>query len=182
MFRKGVMQHNENDCGVAALSTIFRINNINISPVKIRETMRVGQAGASMHALIKTAEYFGIEAIALKGTLVDLENEISTKKLSLPLIMHINNEDNRGHFIVLLKIKNNKFYIFDPAKGSQKLKSSDINKIWTGHIINFDIHSINSVKKRPVKKEKRFKFFSKYLKYEKIILFSLLGISLWERQ
>ena len=48
------------------------------------------------------------------------------KKPNLPCILHW----RQYHFVVLYKIKKNKYYIADPAKGLIALEEADFNRAW----------------------------------------------------
>ncbi len=76
--------------------------------------------GVSLLAIDKVASQLGLETISGKvsvNTICNLEN---------PCILHW----NQNHFVVLYKVKKNRFYIADPGKGLVKYNLEEFKKYW----------------------------------------------------
>ena len=122
---KGIRQHDIKDCGAACLATILRYYKSYIPMVKIREKMCVDKNGASMFSLCKTANHFGLIADGYQADLREVVNECEQHNISLPIIMHIVNEEDMFHYVVLNRVTDTYVYVFDPAKGNRKISIND---------------------------------------------------------
>lgn len=134
---KFIKQHDSRDCAAACLSMIAFYYGIKCSIGSLRKLMKTDINGTSIYGIIKAAKYIGFDAEALFGTIDEIIEDISKKEIHLPLIAHVNNDDNMGHFIVIYKITKNKIYVVDPASGKKKLSIDEFNNIWTGKIVIF---------------------------------------------
>lgn len=96
------------DCGPACLKIISRFYARYYSLQFLRECCGKNREGVSFLDLSYAAEQIGFRAIALRVPLEDL-----LYKIPLPCIIHW----KQSHFVVVFKVKNDKIYISDPAKG-----------------------------------------------------------------
>lgn len=128
---KGIRQHDNKDCGVACLATILRQYKSFVPMVKIREFMHVDKNGASMFALCKTAEHFGMTAVGFEGSFEELKDEAMNHGIRLPLIAHVITDEKLSHYIVVKKISNTHVFVFDPAKGHRKYKDHEFKELFT---------------------------------------------------
>lgn len=94
---------------------------------RIREWANTDKEGTSLYGLIKAGEQLGID---LKGVKAEKLNDIQSE--DFPIIAHVLNDRGFMHFIIIEKIRNNKIYIVDPAKGKEKLTFNEFEKRWTG--------------------------------------------------
>lgn len=131
---KGVLQHDKQDCGAACLVAIFKYYGISISMHTIREQLKINNNGASIYSITKVAQKYNFETEVLKGSLDELIKINQDNNLSFPIIVH-QIKSGYTHFIVLLKIKNNKYIIFDPEMGRCKLSINQFKDMWSGYII-----------------------------------------------
>jgi len=111
-------QQNSFSCGLTCLKIIAKFHNkiVDISNYYKKLTSK----GLSLYDLCKIAEELGFRAYAYDLNISDL------KSLKKPLIIHW----NVNHYVVLYKIKNNIFYISDPAKGLLKFKEKEFLNNW----------------------------------------------------
>lgn len=79
IITRGILQHDQSDCGAAALASVFNMHRLLIPVTQLRETMRVDKSGASIYAIIETAETYGIRGEGLVGTLEELAASIGSK-------------------------------------------------------------------------------------------------------
>ncbi|GAB2022750.1 peptidase domain-containing ABC transporter [Pseudolactococcus yaeyamensis] len=149
---RGIKQHEQKDCGIACLATIFRYYGIRASYVKLRELAQVDANGSSLLALTETARHYGFESDALQGSIEELQSGIQSGELKLPIIAHIIKDEVLEHYVVIRKVTVDKIMIFDPAKQEMTLDLSDFINIWTGFIItlseNDDLKKVNESKNR----------------------------------
>lgn len=94
----------------------------NISHAEIDKHYSLGREGVSLYNLSTAAENLGFRTIAVK-------TDINTfkKKFNAPVIVSWNN----NHYVIVYKIRNNTFYIADPALGKIKYEQEQFEKSWT---------------------------------------------------
>lgn len=100
------------DCGPTALYIIGRYYHADLSIEKLRELTEIGKEGVSLLGISDAAEKIGFKTMPVQCVLSELIADIK-----LPAILHW----QQAHFVVLYKIRKNKFYISDPASGLHKL-------------------------------------------------------------
>ena len=132
---KVIYQHDAKDCGCACLAMICRHYGLNVSVACIRSAVKIQSYGTTVLDIVKGSEKLGLCAEAY---FVDASEFYICcgKKLPLPFIAHIVNENGMGHFVVIYKLSSQKVYIADPGKGKCVLKLGDFLKIWTNNIIS----------------------------------------------
>lgn len=125
-----IKQHYENDCGVAALSSVASYFGLRLPMALIRVYTNSSYAGTTIGGIIAGAAKFNIEAFGFKGDLSSLQ------KINAPAILHIRKNKNRLHYVVMYKYKNDTFYIMDPSDGKlHKIKSAQLKEVWTGYLV-----------------------------------------------
>ena len=118
-----IMQMELTECGAASLGMIFSYYK-NWMPLEdLRLECGVTQHGSNAALLLSVARKYGFIA---KGVRSDLP---SLKNLFFPMILFW----NQNHFVVLEGIKKGKYYINDPANGSEIL-SEDVFRESFSHI------------------------------------------------
>ncbi|MHC5268837.1 peptidase domain-containing ABC transporter [Enterococcus sp. LJL98] len=158
-FIRGVYQYNQEDCGAAVLSTILNYYGRKTTISILRNKMQYDKNGANVLSIIETAHSYGLEAEAYQGGLDELRSEVKQNNFQLPLVLHVERDNTGGHYIILKKIRNKKFKIFDPKDGHSILTEQELLKQWTGIIICFENtdkeiiweSSINLIKNRYLK-------------------------------
>lgn len=161
-------QFDSRDCGPTCLCMISEHYKKSISIDDVREKSYIDKTGVNLLGLIEAAGCFGFEATAKRINIKDLKH---TNKL--PCILHWN--DN--HFVVLYKVKKNKYYIADPAYGKVIHSENDLLKSWANieqkGVVLFIKTASSFVK------EKKITFYSprflyKYVKNYKSLFIQLL--------
>lgn len=127
---KYIEQYDEKDCGPTCLAMISQYFGKRVSIPRLRDWAKTDKLGTNLYGLIHAAEKIGIE---LTGMRVDTFSEL--KKVNLPIIAHIINQQGYEHFVVIEKIKKNKLYIVDPGKGRYRLTENEFRNIWTNIVI-----------------------------------------------
>ena len=125
-----VLQHDESDCAAAALSTICQFYKKELTIMKIREIIGTDAYGTSVDGIVTGAEKLGFEAKAIKIQIDDIDSDYT-----LPAIAHVITDTGLNHFIVINKIKNGKFWISDPARGTVELTKEEMTKQFTGVLV-----------------------------------------------
>jgi len=109
------------DCGPTCLRMIAKHYGRTYSLQYLREKTFITREGVSMLGISDAAESIGFRTNGVKITLEQLKKEVP-----LPCILHW----NQHHFVVLYKIKNDKFYIADPASTSIVYKEEELKRCW----------------------------------------------------
>ena len=111
-------QLKSNDCGISAVKTIFNIYEKDISRKYIEESIPVEEKGTRIADL---KDFLNSNGFNAEFKLLDVNyingNEAHINDL-FPFIIPIQNK--RGlHYVVINELKNKRFKVFDPSKGSQ---------------------------------------------------------------
>lgn len=101
-------QFDSMDCGPTCLKMIAKYYGQDFKLDTLRSRAQIEREGVSILGLSEAAESIGYRTIAAYVTWEQLSN-----KILIPCIVHWNS----NHFIVVYKVKRNKVYIADPAKG-----------------------------------------------------------------
>lgn len=157
------MEHSE--CGLACVAMILSYYNYHISLSELRDEYGLPKGGGSFFHLSKILEMKGLES---KGFKCDSE---SLKELKLPLILHWNYK----HFVVLEKIKKDKYHIIDPEFGRRVLTLKEFEKQYSGVALCFK----RTKSFREKKKKHNFTFFYDIIKNQKKKILALILISLF---
>jgi ATP-binding cassette subfamily B protein len=112
------------DCGPTCIRMIAKYYGKSFSLENIRNRTYLSREGVSFLGMSDAAESIGFRTQGVKISLEQL-----MKKVSLPCVLHW----NQNHFVVLYKIKNDKFIIADPARGVVKVDIADFKKHWLGN-------------------------------------------------
>lgn len=109
------------DCGPTCLRMVAKYYGRTYSLQSLREKSFITREGVSMLGISDAAESIGFRTSGVKITLEQLKKEVS-----LPCILHW----NQHHFVVLYKVKNDKFYIADPANTLVTYTESEFSRCW----------------------------------------------------
>ena len=115
-----IKQHDAMECGVACLAMVCNFFRIEYSIEYLSRICFATTEGVSLLGINETALQLGLRTIS---------GSISINKLweaHYPCILHW----NQNHFVVLYKVKKNRFYIADPAKGLVKYNLEEFKKHW----------------------------------------------------
>ncbi len=115
------LQRNQMDCGPACLYLISRHYGRSFSMEKLRELTEIGKEGVNLLGISNAAENLGFRTLAVQPTLQELAQDVQ-----LPCVLHW----SQNHFVVLYKVKNQKFYISDPAKGLVTYSQKEFGSYW----------------------------------------------------
>nr|WP_294792434.1 peptidase domain-containing ABC transporter [uncultured Mucilaginibacter sp.] len=116
-------QQDQMDCGPTCLRMVAKYYSRNISIQRLRSLCFINKGGVNLLAISEAAEKLGMRTTGAKLTLPQL------KQAELPCILHW----RQNHFVVLYKIRNDKYYIADPAAGLLKLDEKTFTKNWYSH-------------------------------------------------
>ena len=109
------------DCGPTCLRMIAKHYGRSYTLQTLRERSFITREGVSMLGISDAAESIGFRANGVKISLEQLK-----KEALFPCILHW----NQRHFVVLYKIKNNKYYIADPASKKVVFNEDEFKRCW----------------------------------------------------
>lgn len=115
------VQHDAVDCGPACIKMIAKHYGKNYSLQYLRERSYLNREGVSLYGVSDAASAIGLKTIGAKLTLDQLK-----AKAILPCILHW----EQNHFVVLYKIRGNKYYVADPGKGKVALTKEEFEEHW----------------------------------------------------
>lgn len=110
------------DCGPTCIRIVAKYYGKNFPLQYLREKCLINRQGVSMLGISEAAEQIGFRTVAVKISMKQLSTEAT-----LPCIAHW----NHNHFVVVYKIKKNKVYVSDPAKGLMTYKQDVFMRSWT---------------------------------------------------
>lgn len=116
-------QFDSMQCGIACMSMIAAYYGQRYSLRFLEQFCDVTREGISLKALHDMAHRIGMQAMSGKLT----EAKLAT--CPLPAILHW----NQNHFVVLYRIKNDKYYIADPAKGKRRIQREEFAEKWLSY-------------------------------------------------
>ena len=108
------------DCGPTCLRMVARHYGRNFKVQTLRKLCEINREGVSLLGISNAAEKTGFRSLGVKLSIKDL------KEAELPCILHW----RQNHFVVLYKIKRNKYYLADPANGLVTLTEEEFMRNW----------------------------------------------------
>lgn len=160
------------DCGPSCLRMVAKHYGRSYNLRTLSKLCGFNREGVSLLGISDTAEKIGFRSIGVKL------NTEQLKEAELPCILHW----RQYHFVVLYKIKKNKYYIADPAAGHVTLDEANFISSWAndnGSGIALLLSPTPQFYEQDDEKgsEIRWAFLLRYLiTYRKLVLQLLLGL------
>lgn len=107
-------------CGATCLKMICQYYGKDYSIATLTQLCPATKEGVSLLGLSKASQKIGLKSIGGYSSIDSL------KDITNPCIIHWNQE----HFVILYKVRNNRFYIADPSKGKVSYSSDEFKKHW----------------------------------------------------
>lgn len=120
-----VLQSENAECGVIALSIIFSYYGRWVSIESLRIDCGVSRDGNNAASLVKVAQNHGLDA---EGISIE---DFADVDIDFPCIIHW----KFNHFVVLEGIIGDTYYINDPASGRRQITKREFDKAFTGVVI-----------------------------------------------
>nr|WP_295866657.1 peptidase domain-containing ABC transporter [uncultured Chitinophaga sp.] len=165
------------DCGATCLRIVFKYYGQLVSIHKIRKLCQTTKNGVNLLGISEAAEKLGFRTLGARLNLEQLH------QVELPCILHW----DQKHFVVLYKIRKDKYYISDPASG---LTSYDEREFKTHWFSVKDQHDGLSLilspgpdfyqidEEEPVRALGWSKVFTYFYKYRRLFIQLILGMVL----
>ena len=116
-------QSESKDCGPTCLKIIAKHYGRVLNIQTLRELSETTREGSNLLTLSDAAENIGFRTLGVKLCVNDLQ------EIPLPCILHWNS----NHYVVLYKIKKDKYYVSDPAHGLLEYTQKEFIKFWIGN-------------------------------------------------
>lgn len=160
------------DCGPSCLRMIAKHYGRSFNLRTLSKLCGFNREGVSLLGLSDSAEKIGFRSLGVKLTTEQL------KDAELPCILHW----RQYHFVVLYKIKKNKYYLADPAAGLVTIDEAGFNSSWandsgTGIALLLGPTPQFYEQDHESAREVRWSFMLQYLvKYRSMIFQLILGL------
>jgi NHLM bacteriocin system ABC transporter peptidase/ATP-binding protein len=122
-----VLQMEAAECGAAALAIIFGYYGKFIPLEELRTHCGVSRDGSRASSIVKTAQYYGLQASGFKLSVDELLTQ------DFPLIVFWNS----NHFLVLEKLTPTYAFLNDPASGRRKVLYSEFLALYSNIALTF---------------------------------------------
>jgi len=164
-----VIQDGIKECGSACLLSIIKYYGGNVSLERLVELTKTTKEGTNFYNIGQAAKEIGLIS---KGYQIDDISKLDN--VEKPFISQIV-KNNYNHFVVVYKIKNDKFTIMDPAKGIIKLSKDEFKQLWTGYILILEPY-----KKMPIYNDNNYiiSILKNIIYNNKKIIINLLSLTL----
>ncbi|MDD2457807.1 MAG: NHLP family bacteriocin export ABC transporter peptidase/permease/ATPase subunit [Eubacteriales bacterium] len=123
-----VIQMEMLECGAASLCMVLAYYGKWLPLEKVRIDSGVSRDGSSAKNILRAARGYGLDAAGYRMEPSDL------RKIRYPAIIHW----NFNHFVVLNGFKKGKAVINDPAKGTVEVSLEDLDRSFTGIVLQFE--------------------------------------------
>lgn len=162
---KYIPQIIQTECALCCIAMISRYYGNRVSINDLRDYFHPSRDGISAKHLCEILTWIGFEYKAFKGSTESLVN------MEYPLIIFW----KKNHFIILEKIKNDKFYVVDPALGKIIYDKKEFDDYFSNILI------YTKPNKNLIRKKKEKSVLSNYLfilKQQKLLIFSIILFSI----
>ena len=143
-------QHDQSDCGVAALLSVIRYFGGDESLDRLREISGTSRQGTTLLGIFQAAQGLGLTAKALQAE--GIEN---LKTAAFPCILHIVKDERLQHYVVCYGFANGSFTIGDPASGIQAMTPEEVESLWQSKTVLLLSPNEHFVRKEAQTAEKR---------------------------
>ncbi len=117
-----IHQTETSECGLACLAMICGHFGKNIDLISLRRKFNLSARGANLAGINSIAEQLGMVTRALSLELDELG------ALKTPCILHW----DFSHFVVLVRVKRNRYVLHDPARGRRNVGLEEMTRYFTG--------------------------------------------------
>lgn len=124
-----VRQHDQSDCGAAALATVALHYGRPAGLEQMRDLTFTDRQGANLLGMLRAAERLGFAARAVHAPYEAL------LETPMPAIAHVRNKQGDGHFVVIHKAGRDGVVVGDPARGIDRRSREEFDRQWGGHVL-----------------------------------------------
>ncbi|QNM93506.1 ATP-binding cassette domain-containing protein [Mycoplasma sp. Pen4] len=164
------IQYDQRDCSLYVLR--YFINFLHSKKIGINELKQSAvytKSGIKLSELSKIALNFNIKLDTYSCSFDQLKN-LDNSIFPIAIIV---NQNNLQHIVIVEKVKNNIFYLYDPAKGNITLSNDELTKIYANILVSFT--KTKSLENTKINDKKSINFsIYQFDKFSALYLISLL--------
>src|SRR5262249_24602104 len=120
-----VLQQTPTECGAACLAMVLGYHGRRASKSECSDRCGSGRDGASAHAIVQAARFFGLRTRAFSSPTSDLGS------VPLPAIVHW----NFAHYVVVERWGDAHVDLVDPARGRVRVSRAEFDASFTGVVL-----------------------------------------------
>ena len=124
-----VLQMESLECGAACLSMVLRYYGRSVPLEQLRLDCGVSRDGSNAGNIARAGRKYGLKTGGYRMTTEDL-----LKDGEYPCVLFW----EYNHFVVLMGIKNGRFYINDPARGVFVVREEEFRSSFSGVVLQFE--------------------------------------------
>jgi len=128
-FPRCARQHDRTDCGPAALLSVLNFWGGDAPLPFLRDLAGTDLTGTGLLGLAGAARSVGFHAVGAAGDYDQLARE------TLPCIAHVHEPDGRPHFVAVFRMRSDRIFLGDPARGRRWLSRSEFEAIWLSRAV-----------------------------------------------
>ncbi len=128
-------QHDEKDCGAAAVAMLCAFHGYICPLAEFRSLIRTNKNGSTVWGIVQGLNKVGFHAEGLLGNWNELFQGLRSGTLHTPFIARVIKGEVLEHFVVVYQVTNRQILLADPAVGLVKISLEQFIQMWTGHII-----------------------------------------------
>ena len=125
---RSLVQSETNECGLTCLAMVANYHRHDIDLSYLRALFPLSRTGMSLGDIVELADGLDLDASGYA-----LSNVGELANVTMPAILHWNG----NHFVVLERISGGKYYVHDPEFGLRIYERSDIERMFSGVVLEF---------------------------------------------
>jgi len=126
-----VLQRQRDDCGVAAVTTLFGLLGKDVDYDELGNGIDIGPRGLSMRQLSLIASKHGVTTRGYKFSNVRVAMSTAEGKPWIALL----GLGAGGHYVVVRSVVGDTAHVLDPSMGRRLVKRSAFEEMWTGYAL-----------------------------------------------
>ncbi|MGH1288104.1 peptidase domain-containing ABC transporter [Bacillus toyonensis] len=165
---KFIPQMTSYDCGPSCLAMILHYYGLSIKPSDIRKNKIVNKNTAwSLLDIKKVSDSYGFSTNAYR-----IDNINDLQMINKPVIAFW----GLNHFVIIEKVKKNRFYIVDPKAGPMIIDEKSFKEMFCNYILLIESTADVKVSNKSNEKYLLFKYMHHFLSLNQIIMLGLLSL------
>ena len=150
-MKTAIQQHDISDCAAACIASVARHYGQDVPISLIRERSGTSQAGTSIKGILDACRAIGFQATGYKS---DDKSFAALAGLQEPVILHIINEREDLHFVVLYGLRGAKARVMDPSRGKMlNIPVARLREQWTGYLVTLRPDPARPASETPTRSE-----------------------------
>lgn len=120
-----ILQTEATECGLACLAMVAGYHGYQTDLASLRRQFSISLKGSNLQQLIEIGQQLNLGSRPLRAEIEDLP------QVKLPAVLHW----DMNHFVVLTRIRGNRYTLHDPGRGQVVLNRQELAKHFTGVVL-----------------------------------------------